>query len=327
MPEILSQAEIDELLASLHKDTDRAEYSDEGKFLQSYDFRRPRKFAKENIRTMQALMETFARSFSTNISGWLRAKVTCVLDSIEQLTYDEFSRSLPSPTLISIITVQPNGGPGVVEINLPVVFGLLDRMLGGPGGGAPMSRELTDIETVLMEDVVRRLLADMANAISSVAEISFRFERMEMRPQLAQVVAPNETVINICLDTSASSHEGYINVCLPYASIEHLLEVMTPEDWLTTAGFGIGQASQEKMVSDEILYAHVPLSVELGRTHITLAEAKDLAEGQVIRLDCSVGDPVLVKVGTRPAFLGRPGIHNGQMAIQVKSGIEDLNLV
>ncbi len=314
--DVLSQTEIDKLLAGLRSGEIDPCAANEGKQYHVYDFRRPSKFSKDNLRTLQLVHETYSRHCSSTLAGYLRIECGTTLNSIEQVTCEEFLRSLPTPTVICIAKVMPGELPILLEINLSVVFGILDRVLGGPGAGTPPNRELTEIEMLLMNDVMDKLLADLSSVWSTVVEADFRPGKIESQPTFAQVVPPNEIVLNVCFDMAIGAYDGIMNLCFPFSSLERLLASLNTEQWLSSKTPNVQPASEE--LRTQLVQTTIPVSVELGKAKLTLDELHKLESGQVIRLNKPVDSTVLVKMGEQPAFIGRPGTSGKHLAVQVQ---------
>ncbi len=319
MSEVLSQAEIDALLEGLSKGEITPEL-EEKKSYRAYDFRRPAKFSKENLRIIQLLHETFARQLPNYLAGHLRTDVRCVLDTMEQVTYEEFQKSLPSPKLICVCDLGGDEKPFLLEISLSLVFAVVDRILGGPGGSEVPERELTEIEKVVMEDVVIGILANLSTAWGTVLEIDFRLQKMECQPQFVQVVFPTEIVLTISFEVSISSSEGLLNICFPYTSLQEALDALNTEKWLSSKR---EQGRTGLVLKEELSSLKIPLSVELGRAKLLLSDIRRLEEGQVIRLDARVDDPVVVKVGKRPVYRALPGTLGKRLAVRICSRYEE----
>ncbi len=320
MSEVLSQAEIDALLEGISKGEIEAD-AHERKTYRSYDFRRPTKFSKDNLRTLHFLHETFARQLSSSLAGYLRTNARCVLDSVEQVTYEEFLRSLPSPTLVCICDLEVPEKPVVMEMSLSLAFGIIDRILGGPGMGGVQERELTEIEQAIIEEVLTLVLVELSKAWSTVVEVEFHLEKMESHPQFVQVVFPTEIILAVSLEAEVGASEGFINFCFPFTSLQEILDGFNTEKWLSSRPKEEGM--KRLALRDDLSSVRAPISVELGKARISLADLRNLRPGQVIRLDARVDDAALVKIGKTPAYLAWPGTSRGRMAVRISARIDD----
>ena len=223
MNEVLSQDEIDQLLNAISSgDTDTDEFKpvNSTRKIKIYDFKRPSKFSKEQLRTVSNMHETFARLTTTSLSAQLRSLVHVHVASVDELTYEEFIRSIPTPTTLAIINMDPLKGSAVLEIDPAITFCMIDRLFGGRGAtSSNKNRDLTDIEQEVMEGVIVRILANMREAWTQVIDLRPRFAQIETNPQFAQIVPPTEMVVLVTLDTKVGDEEGMMNFYIPYLTI------------------------------------------------------------------------------------------------------------
>ena len=152
--EVLSQSEIDELLSAISSgvvSADEIKEQPKDRKIKVYDFRRPDKFSKDQIRTSYMLHENFARLLNTYLSAQLRTIVHINVVSVDQLTYEEFIRSLSNPSVIGIFQMRPLKGNAIFDINPNIVWALIDRLFGGPGLPPAKVRALTDIDEAIVK--------------------------------------------------------------------------------------------------------------------------------------------------------------------------------
>src|SRR5512134_2988811 len=164
MPEVLSQDEIDQLLSAISSgevDTEEVAQTADQRKIKIYDFKRPDKFSKDQTRVIQMMHESFARLTTTALSAQLRSLVHVHVASVDQLTYEEFITSIPNPTTLAVINMDPLKGSAILEIDPSVTFSIIDRLFGGKGEETKLSRDLTDIEASVMENIIVRILANM----------------------------------------------------------------------------------------------------------------------------------------------------------------------
>ncbi|MCK5200101.1 MAG: flagellar motor switch protein FliM, partial [Spirochaetales bacterium] len=226
MNEVLSQDEIDQLLTAISTgeiETEAVSQTQEQRKIKIYDFKRPDKFSKEQIRTVSIMHETFARLTTTAMSAQLRSLVNVHVASVDQLTYEEFIRSIPNPTTLGIINMDPLKGSAVLEIDPAITFSIIDRLFGGKGEGTKVNRDLSDIEQSVMENIIVRILGNLREAWSQVIDLRPRLGQIETNPQFAQIVPPTEMVVLVTLETKVGEVEGMMNFCIPYLTIEPII--------------------------------------------------------------------------------------------------------
>ena len=229
--DVLSQAEIDELLSALSTgmvSTEEIETERRQKKVKVYDFKRPDKFSKDQLRTLQMIHENFARLLNTYLSAQLRTMVHLDVVSVDQLTYEEFIRSLPNPSVISVFQMNPLKGNAILEINPNIVFAIIDRLFGGPGLAPNKARPLTDIEETIMRRIIEKALTYFQEAWKQVIELSPKQGILETNPQFTQIVTPSDMVVIVTLQAKIGTVEGMLNLCLPYIVLEPVLRTLAP---------------------------------------------------------------------------------------------------
>jgi len=325
--EVLSQDEIDQLLTAISSgdaETEDTRQVAERKNIRIWDFRRPDKFSKEQIRTVSFMHETFARLTTTSLATQLRSMVHVHVASVDQLTYEEFLRSIPSPTALAVINMDPLTGSAILEIDPAITFTVIDRLFGGPGEGAKINRELSEIERAVMESIIVRILGNMREAWSQVIDLRPRLGQIETNPQFVQIVPPTEMVVLVTLETKVEEVEGMMNFCIPYLTIEPIISKLSAQYWYSSVRRG-ATTENLNVLRERLAGIDVPLVAEVGHLNLPMREVVSLQPGNVIRLSGTrVGDPMTLKLGNRPKFDCRPGVVGKKLAVQVTRKIEEI---
>lgn len=325
MTEVLSQGEIDALLAALSSGEMNAEElkkEETARKVRLYDFKRALRFSKDQIRSLTRIHENFARLLTTYFSAQLRTFVHISVASVDQLPYDEFIRSIPKMTILNIFDASPLEGRMVMEINPNVAYAMLDRLLGGPGIGLAHTTNLTEIETIVMERIFSRALDSFAEAWKGVIDLNPVMDVLETNPQFMQIVSPNETVAVISLSTKIGDTTGMINLCLPHVVLEPVMPKLSAHYWLSNQKKARDDNEFESL-KNRIRKAQLPFVVELGTSAITVGEFLTLAKGDVIRLDQSTENSLAIRVGKQLKFTGQPGITKGRIAVRIEEVLEE----
>jgi len=327
MTEVLSQDEIDQLLSAISSgdvDNEESHQVSDRKNIKLYDFKRPDKFSKEQIRTVSIMHETFARLTTTSLSAQLRSLVNVHVASVDQLTYEEFIRSIPSPTVLAVINMDPLKGSAILEIDPAITFSIIDRLFGGPGEGIKINRELSEIEQTVMESIIVRILGNMREAWSQVIDLRPRLGQIETNPQFAQIVPPTEMVVLVTLETKVEDVEGMMNFCIPYLTIEPIISKLSAQYWYSSVRRG-ATTENLNILRDRLSSIGVSLVAEVGNMDLTMKDVLSIRNGDVIRLqNTRIGDPMVLKIGNRPKFLCRPGVVGNKVSVQITHKLEDV---
>lgn len=327
MAEILSQHEIDSLLSALSTGEINAEEMKEDKQekkVKVYDFKRPNKFNKEQLRALNIIHENFARMLTTYLSAKLRTLVQIEVFSVEQMSYYEFISSIPNPSIIAITDLYPLEGSGILEVNPNITFSIIDRLLGGQGDFNDKLRGLTEIESTLIEKVIKDILRILKDSWENLVELQPELENIETNAQFVQLIAPNETVALITLNGKIGKTEGMINLCIPHILLEPVISKLSTRYWFSDTK---KEASETDIVNLKRLMkkSQVPLRVEVGRVNITVKELIDIQLGDVIRLDKKASDPLHVFVEDELKFYGIPGLLKNKVAVEITDIVKEVD--
>ncbi|MBE2912316.1 flagellar motor switch protein FliM [Anoxybacillus flavithermus] len=317
--EVLSQSEIDALLAALsagEMDADELKKEEAEKKVKVYDFKRALRFSKDQIRSLTRIHENFARLLTTFFSAQLRTYVQISVVSADQLPYEEFIRSIPKMTILTVFEVPPLDGRVLLEVNPNIAYAMLDRVLGGRGVSLNKIENLTEIETKIMSNLFEKAFSNLREAWESVVDIDPMLIDFEVNPQFLQMVSPNETVVVISLNTQIGDTSGMINICIPHVVLEPIIPKLSVHYWMQTQKKA-REPEEVATLQKRLKQTKVPMIAELGTSTISIQEFLQLSVGDVIQLDQTVRDPLVIKVGDVPKFIGQPGKMNKRLAIQI----------
>lgn len=358
MSEILSQAEIEALLNSLSGDSDAAPSASSsggsgvsmapppprpsggsgagGSFggytpatkpgskqavsYEVYDFRRPDKFSKDQLRTLQMLHETFARLAGTSLSAYLRAPVTIDLISLEQVPYEEYLRSI-NQSVFTIMSLPPLTGQAVLEIEFGLVFTMIDRMLGGPGKSVTRSN-LTDIERPLVRQTIERMFQSLKSAWEGVVIVNPGIEGMETSSQFVQIAPPNDIVVTILFEVKIGTQRSAMSLCVPYLVLKPITTKLSAQKWFAGSNRKHSMVSRRQLTY-QVNKATVDCSIRLGRADVPLSRINSLQVGDVIQLDQQVKQDLMLMVSNVPKYKGKPALRGKKLVFSVTDTIEE----
>ena len=291
-----------------------------------YDFRRALRFSKDQIRSLTRIHENFARLLTTFFSAQLRTYVNISVASADQIPYEEFIRSIPKMTILNVYDVQPLEGRILMEINPNIAYAMMDRLLGGRGTSHNKVDSLTEIETRIMSNMFEKAFENFREAWSSISDIDPQLADFEVNPQFLQMVSPNETVVVISLNTTIGEASGMINICIPHVVLEPIMPKLSVKYWMQSDKKE-NMPIENAMLQHEIQKADVSVTAEIGSAEISIQDFLMLDIGDVIELNQQIDQPLVIKVGDIPKFVGQPGKINKKLAIQVfetlKGGDDD----
>ncbi|MDY3658329.1 MAG: flagellar motor switch protein FliM [Lachnospiraceae bacterium] len=324
MSDILSQNEIDALLKQLSEgdlDMNQIQGEDE-KQVKNYDFSRPTKFSKEHLRTLEIIFEHYSRLISTNLPVYLRKNVQVTVASSETVTFSEFSNALSNPSVLGIVNFAPLNGNIIIEIATNLCYAMLDRMLGGSGQPLEKSRDFSDIELTILQKLLVMFTQLLREPWKNVLEISPVLSRLETNPQFAQVIAPSDMIAIVTLNMKIGDVEGMINICLPFFTLEDVMDKLNTKYWFSTMQENHDE-HYEEYIESMIRRVDIPIKAVLGKSTISVSDFLNLQVGDCIRLDSRVDTDMQVYVGNIKKFTALPGAERDSYAVQITSVIRE----
>jgi len=320
MADILSQEEIDALLEVVDDEEASGSIGEGGKEEQRqviiYDFKRPNRVSKEQLRAIKGIHDKLARNLASQISSVMRSIVEIRLHSVDQMTYGEFLMSLPSPTSFNVFSIKPLDGNCVLEINPSIAFPMIDRLLGGNGEGFETSRELTDIEVNLLDAILRMMMQRLKESWSMITDMYPNVEAKESSPNVVQIVSQNEIVIMVVMEIIVGNSSGMINICYPVIYLEPILSRLANRDIML--GETSAKKSRNKELKTLIGRAEVLYEAILGKSIVSVNEFLNLKEGDILRLDRSANDKAIVTIDKKEVFLAEVGLHRFRKSIRIE---------
>ncbi|MBI2901666.1 MAG: flagellar motor switch protein FliM [Planctomycetes bacterium] len=320
---ILSQHEVDALLSAI--DSGEIEVGIEeqpGRQVMPYDFKRPERVARDQLRAIETLHDVFARDFQSALSGQLRSVVDVKVASVDQLTFSEFINSLPNPTVFTVLSCEPLEGSFIFELNPIIAFPIYERLLGaGRASSVQPERPLSELEWNVLGTVIDTALERMKKVWADVVDVNFQIRTRESNPQIMQIFSANEPVISVVLELAMGEHKGYVNICIPVMSIEGLMEKITAHTWFASRKRE-ESPGQETAISRQLAPAELTVSAHLAIESIPMEELKNLRSGDLLATNHHQAAPLIVSIEGRPKFTARIGALRDRRAVKISGGID-----
>ena len=291
-----------------------------------YDFKRPERVGKDQMRAMQSLHEGFGRSFGASLSAMLRTIIEVKLVSVDQLTYSEFVYSLEVPTCFNLLKPRPLEGNWILDISPALLYPIIDRMLGGSASSeSMMKRPLSEIELRLASRITFLFLRELQNAWKNVVSLDFEVERVENNPQLVQIVPPNEVVVLVCFELSMGKTRGMANLCIPFNTIERVGQKLNNNSWVGYLTTRSNERSKER-IAQRLDASEVDLIVNLASSTIKTPDLFQLQVGDIISTEKDVRDWLEIEIEGVVKFMATAGSFKGKKAIQIQEVVTETPL-
>lgn len=266
-----------------------------------YNFRRPDRVSKEQVRSLYLLHDLFSHSLSSSLPIFLRTISEVTLISVEQQAYVEYLYGLPDPTAIFTLAMHPLQGVAVLELNPSVAFPVIDRMLGGTGQPLANQRAVTEIEQKILEGFLKIVADDLREAWKPLIDLDLQIVGRETRPQLLQIVAPNEVVISIVFHVQIAGIQGMMSLCIPAVVLEPIIQRFNQSSYSRSREVS---PQQTRALLDTLSTVSFPVTAELRGATAAIDDLFRLAPGDVLQLDHRTDQPISVSIGGMVKFHG-----------------------
>ena len=326
MPEVLSQNQIDALLKSMSTgevSKESLEEDSKNKVL-DYDFFSPKKFTKEQLRSMENLHENLSRVLSSYFSGLLRVFSEVSVLQVEEQRYYEYNNALPDTALLGILELQPkdhniNESTLMMDISPNIAFFMIDRLLGGSGEGFNVMRDFTDIELSIMKTICGKLVTYMKDVWCDYLDVDIQLSSLETNPRLIQVYAPEDIVVIVVLNVKLKDMEGSISISIPAIGLEEMLREFTSK--YARMARKLSDERRDKLckqiIKDSVYDSDLEVEAIFDETHLELSDIMALKVDDVISLEKHVGEYVKLTVDDVPWFVGKLGAVKNAKAVKI----------
>lgn len=324
MADVLDQNEVDALLAAVDvggveaaAEQSTASTNQITAEVHSYDFKRPERVSKEQMRALEGIHDAFARNFGASLSGYLRTIVEVRVATAEQLTYSEFIHSLPNPTNFNLLSAEPLEGQLCMELSPLIIYPIIDRLLGGSNTDLYIpQRPLTIIEQRVVAKITDRALSSLTEAWNELVDVKFAITEVESNPHLVQIVAPNEVVVVLGFEIKIGGRAGTMSLCIPFNVIEPVMGKLLSQGWLAYQR----RAAQEDRaleMAQNLGATFVTVTAYLAETTMTMAELSTLQLGDIIQTGKPDGSEIILQVEGKNKFAAKLGRHKDVLAIKI----------
>ena len=320
---ILSQDEVDALLkgvASGEIDTDDAKEKIVSG-ARAYDFTSQERIIRGKMPGLEMVNDGFSRLMRNSISKLIMKYIDINIQTVDTVKYSDFMKTIPMPSSINIITMEPLKGLALLVLEAPLVFAFIEFFFGGSSAQHVKSegRAFTPIEQRVIQRVIDVILLDIEKAWEAISPIKPVFVNSEINPQFVSIVTPGEIVINIEVQIEIEDFSGRLFICIPYSMIEPVKEKLYS---------GIHGDKMEadyrwsQVLQESILGMNLRLSAELGSVNLLFEDLAHFEKGNILNLNKSIHDELVIKIEDLQKYKGLPGFRRGNQAIKITKVLE-----
>ncbi len=334
MADILSQSQIDALLNSFSEEgakaLDEIEEQSSEKKVKTYNFKMPKKFTKEQLKTIDGIFENYSRVLSSYLTGLLRIYCKVEVIQTEEQLYYEFNNALPDYVMMSMVNMGIMDDDVletscIIQLSNPISFTMMDRLMGGAGSYTDQSRDFTEIEVELLTTVLKRMAALLKEPWGSYIDVNPSLTSVETNSRVVQPFSPDEVVIIVMLEVEIKDVKNTISICIPAMGLESIMAKFGDKWSRGTKKLDPKRENERKLsLMDAIKDSDLKIDAVLCETTLDLYDVLTLQEGDVIPLNIPIDSNITVKIGNNLWFDGKLGIKNNKKAVKIDNIYKEL---
>jgi len=286
--------------------------------IRSHDFRQSGFLAASELRRIRQRHEQFVRSLAARLAIFLRLEFSLQLSKVHIVSFENFTATLPSPTHITLFKTDPLKGVGLLVLTPRLGLTIVDRLLGGSGQPVEEQRDLTEIETALIDQAATLILTEWCNHWPEMRDLRPSLLGHENNSRFLQTSLPETAMLILTMNGGVGEVSEQIQLVFPYATIEPLMRLLIPS---------LPESDQLPLRSAKLKWNSafddmpVPVVAEWQGLKMSAGAITRLRPGDVLTLDPACAAQVQISLNQVPKFTGRAGTSDGKWAVQLTAAV------
>ena len=301
MEKILSQPEIDELFRAARGSSKNA-VQIAGIPVERWDLHQAGILRQEQLNSISRLHESFARDLTTSVGAYLRDKFEVALVAVEQLAYRDLLARISSSTYYSSLHLSPGDAVGILQMDLSLVFPIVDLLLGGPGGAPAAPREVSEIEEMLMEGVAQVICHEL-DLVWRPQGLEVAFEQRQPASQMLRLMPAQEKTLTLTFEVTMAVSRGNLNIAFPAVVSSALLRKLARE---LVSQRPRGAAVYQERILQRLLDSALNLDLGTPLMPVKLTDLLAMRAGGVLPLRLQIEEPARLRLKGHDCWLARP---------------------
>lgn len=329
MADVLTQAQIDEMLKNVAMGADPVVTPKEEAKVKEYDFRAPKKFTREQLKILDSIFENYARLLSSYFTGLLRLYCNVSLVNIEEQRYSEFNNALPDYVMMGMVDMgimndEVSETDIIIQVSNAITYTMIDRLLGGKGEYRDVNRDFTEIEITIMTDIMAALSNFLKEPWMSHIELEPRLIGIETNSRVVQTIGHEDTVIIVALEVEVNGVKSIISVCVPAINLDEIMGKFIPRYTGSRKKTDKHRETERReTILNGISTTDLEIKAVLDEINLDLYEVLTLQVNDVIPLNKNIASNISIKIGDRVWCDGKMGTYNNKKAVMIDNFIEN----
>ncbi len=292
--------------------------------IRDYDFKKPKKFTKENLRGLNTVNENIIRILASNLSSMLRVFCEINLEKMVECRYSEYMKLLPDKTLVGFVNMKEpdtdnDGFTMIMHFPPTVNYFIIDILLGGSGEGYKLERGYTDVEIAILNNFYRKISKYLTEAWQNLIDgVECSLTGYETNPRLAQHIALEDSVIVLTFQIKVREVTDTFSFCLPSIDLDEVLR----HNLIRQAKNSAKQENEKDhirrdAISKSLQNSNVDLVAVLDTVLLDVQDIVNLQVSDVIPLGRKIDDNIIMLVEGEPKFKVKLGERQIKKSIRV----------
>jgi flagellar motor switch protein FliM len=288
--------------------------------IRPYDFRQPAFLAPTEVRKLRLRHEEFVRSLASRLSMYLRLEVTLRMSKLQTVCYQTFTEGLSTPTHLTLFKAEPLKGICLLDIPPRLGLTIVDRLLGGAARTQENNRDLTEIETALLDQAVQIILNEWCNHWQAFEDFRPTLLGHESNGRFLQT-APHDTVmVCLTLDMGVGDYVGQMQLAFPHYTLEPIVKYLTALS-IAEKEISATVVAPQARWNSELNDVPVGVTAEWSGLQLTARELVALKPGDVLMLEAQMTQQVQVHVASAAKYHGRLGTCGSHWAVELTQSL------
>ncbi|MFY9856065.1 MAG: FliM/FliN family flagellar motor switch protein [Terracidiphilus sp.] len=283
--------------------------------IQSCNFRYAGRLSNENVRMLTALHEKFAINATNSLELFLGASLKLKLAALEQMSVTEYSSRTAATSYLMPCSINVMETNFLLEMDIDLIFPVIDLLLGGAGTASEQVREFTEIDEEILESVTALIVRELENSWRAL-NLSLTPSHCIKPAMIQQAFLANEKLVLMIFEMSLGETSGCITMVLPTSFVGFLLRHLKAAQSKKISSLRLLQSPS---LRERILDCDFTVAADITEMRVLVKDLVDLKPGMILRMKAPVNNPGRLTVEDVEVFEALPVRNGMRKAAQVSS--------
>jgi flagellar motor switch protein FliM len=285
----------------------------------SCNFRYAGRLSNENARALTALHEKFAVNVATSLELYLGTSLQLKLLSLEQMAIQDYVAGMKSNNYVVPCTPNVTESMLLVEMDISLIFPIIDLLLGGTGEASEQTRELTEIDEEIMQSVTVLVVKQMERSWRAL-DLLLTPGRCTKPGMIQQIFQVNEKLVLLMFEMTIGGTTGPFNIVLPAPFVGSLLRHLKTAQAKKTSSL---RPPPSPTLRERILECDFTVAADMTQMRVLVKDLIALKPGMVLKMKAPVNKPGRLTVENVEIFEAGPVRNGSRKAAQLSCRMQE----